>query len=290
MSPLPHFWRRKKEQLLENFVLTLYLLAFPRHLCSLGQWSMVYMLFGTDVLLTQLLASMGLWPFVLSWCLANSLVERGSCRLAAWTRRFLSAGCEETRAALSHGWQQRWASCHVAAGVRGWGRTVLKVLHCCYSWDVWFVWRKRWAELLGDGKQSLLLISSSASRWGRLNQALKLCDFFQCTVPRFVLYSLNNHCLKQWLWHNLCYSLGVLKVWEVATAACVYSQPVPFEPVESEEEASEHSLTHCMLVPERNEIVTVSVEHNIVFYDAQTLQLRKQVTTLSLSFPLLSVF
>lgn len=69
----------------------------------------------------------------------------------------------------------------------------------------------------------------------------------------------------------------------------MYTQPVPFEPVESEEEASEHSLTHCMLVPERNEIVTVSVEHNIVLYDAQTLQLRKQVTTLSLSFPFISI-
>lgn len=82
---------------------------------------------------------------------------------------------------------------------------------------------------------------------------------------------------KQGLHFLTAGSKGVLKVWEVATAACVYSQPVPFEPVESEEEASEHSLTHCMLVPERNEIVTVSVEHNIVFYDAQTLQLRKQL-------------
>uniref|UniRef100_A0A8C3M008 Transducin beta like 3 n=1 Tax=Chrysolophus pictus TaxID=9089 RepID=A0A8C3M008_CHRPC len=82
---------------------------------------------------------------------------------------------------------------------------------------------------------------------------------------------------KQGLHFLTAGSKGVLKIWEVATAACVYTQPVPFEPVESEEEASEHSLTHCMLVPERNEIVTVSVEHNIVLYDAQTLQLRKQL-------------
>ncbi|KFO77110.1 Transducin beta-like 3, partial [Cuculus canorus] len=69
-------------------------------------------------------------------------------------------------------------------------------------------------------------------------------------------------------------SKGVLKVWEVATAACVYTQPVPFE---LKEEASERSLTQCMLVPARNEVVTVSVEHNIILYDAQTLQLRKQL-------------
>ncbi|NXG34531.1 TBL3 protein, partial [Dromaius novaehollandiae] len=71
-------------------------------------------------------------------------------------------------------------------------------------------------------------------------------------------------------------SKGILKIWEVATAACVFTQAVPFEPVESKEEASERSLTHCMLVPGRNEVVTVSMEHNIVLYDAQTLQLRKQ--------------
>ncbi|KAM9372396.1 transducin beta-like protein 3 [Phaethornis superciliosus] len=69
-------------------------------------------------------------------------------------------------------------------------------------------------------------------------------------------------------------SKGILKVWEAATAACVHSQPVPFE---LKEEMSEHSLTQCLLVPARNQIITVSVEHNIVFYDAQTLQLRKQL-------------
>ncbi|NXL42572.1 TBL3 protein, partial [Podilymbus podiceps] len=79
---------------------------------------------------------------------------------------------------------------------------------------------------------------------------------------------------KQGLHFVTAGSKGILKVWEVATAACVYTQPVPFE---SKEEASERSLTQCMLVPERNEIVTVSVEHNIVLYDAQTLQLRKQL-------------
>ncbi|KFV15910.1 Transducin beta-like 3, partial [Pterocles gutturalis] len=79
---------------------------------------------------------------------------------------------------------------------------------------------------------------------------------------------------KQGLHFVTAGSKGVLKVWEVATAACVHTQPVPFE---SKEEASERSLTQCMFVPARNEIVTVSVEHNIVFYDAQTLQLRKQL-------------
>lgn len=76
---------------------------------------------------------------------------------------------------------------------------------------------------------------------------------------------------------------GILRVWDVATAACVHTQPVPFA---LREEPSERSLSQCQFVPARNEILTVSVEHNIVFYDAQTLQLRKQVTALSLPFPL----
>ncbi|XP_054246864.1 transducin beta-like protein 3 [Indicator indicator] len=79
---------------------------------------------------------------------------------------------------------------------------------------------------------------------------------------------------KQGLHFVTAGSKGVLKVWEAATAACVYTQAVPFE---LKEEASEHSLTQCMLVPGRKEIVTVSVEHNIVLYDAQTLQLKKQL-------------
>uniref|UniRef100_A0A8B9M6F0 Transducin beta like 3 n=1 Tax=Accipiter nisus TaxID=211598 RepID=A0A8B9M6F0_9AVES len=89
------------------------------------------------------------------------------------------------------------------------------------------------------------------------------------TVP---VYEVKLHFIYSF--EILCLGHGILKVWEVATAACVYTQPVPFE---LKEEASERSLTQCMLVPERNEIVTVSVEHNIVFYDAQTLQLRKQL-------------
>lgn len=76
---------------------------------------------------------------------------------------------------------------------------------------------------------------------------------------------------------------GILRVWDVATAACVHTQPVPFA---LQDEPSERSLSQCQFVPARNEILTVSVEHNIIFYDAQTLQLRKQVTTLSLPFPL----
>lgn len=75
---------------------------------------------------------------------------------------------------------------------------------------------------------------------------------------------------------------GILRVWEVATAACVHTQPVPFA---LQEEPSERSLSQCQFVPARNELLTVSMEHNIVFYDAQTLQLRKQVTALSLLVP-----
>ncbi|KAL2299100.1 hypothetical protein Nmel_014716 [Mimus melanotis] len=66
----------------------------------------------------------------------------------------------------------------------------------------------------------------------------------------------------------------ILRVWEVATAACVHTQPVPFV---LQEEPSERSLSQCQFVPARNEILTVSMEHNIIFYDAQTLQLRKQL-------------
>ncbi|XP_036248725.1 transducin beta-like protein 3 [Molothrus ater] len=79
---------------------------------------------------------------------------------------------------------------------------------------------------------------------------------------------------KQGLHFVTAGSKGILRVWEVATAACVHSQAVPFA---LREEPSERSLSQCQFVPARNEILTVSMEHNILFYDAQSLQLRKQL-------------
>ncbi|KFW84515.1 Transducin beta-like 3, partial [Manacus vitellinus] len=78
---------------------------------------------------------------------------------------------------------------------------------------------------------------------------------------------------KQGLHFVTAGSKGILRVWEVASAGCVYSQPVPFAP---REEPSERSLCQCLWVPARGELLTVSLEHNIMFYEAQTLQLRKQ--------------
>ncbi|XP_069503403.1 transducin beta-like protein 3 [Ambystoma mexicanum] len=69
---------------------------------------------------------------------------------------------------------------------------------------------------------------------------------------------------------------GILRVWEAATAQCVYTQTVPHKPRDLEGEAGEHSLTFCTLVPSQQAIATVNVEHNIMIYDLQTLHLRKQ--------------
>ncbi|XP_075421861.1 transducin beta-like protein 3 isoform X2 [Ascaphus truei] len=72
-------------------------------------------------------------------------------------------------------------------------------------------------------------------------------------------------------------SKGILRVWDAASATCVYSQALSHTTNGvSEEEANEHSLTHCLLLPNQQEVVTVTVEHNIVLYDLQKLQLKKQ--------------
>ncbi|XP_030067433.1 transducin beta-like protein 3 [Microcaecilia unicolor] len=72
-------------------------------------------------------------------------------------------------------------------------------------------------------------------------------------------------------------SKGILRIWDAETAICVYTQTLPYPlPKSAEENASEHSLTHCLLVPTRSEIAAVTVEHNILLYDLQTMQLRKQ--------------
>ncbi|KAM3916149.1 transducin beta-like protein 3 [Leptodactylus fuscus] len=72
-------------------------------------------------------------------------------------------------------------------------------------------------------------------------------------------------------------SKGILQVWDAATSRCVYTQKLPHTSQKSsEEEADEHSLTHCLLLPNQEEIVTVSAEHSIIIYDLHNLEMKKQ--------------
>ncbi|XP_063790993.1 transducin beta-like protein 3 [Pseudophryne corroboree] len=72
-------------------------------------------------------------------------------------------------------------------------------------------------------------------------------------------------------------SKGIVQVWDAATSKCVFSQTLPHTSKKvSEEESDEHSLIHCLLLPNLQEIVTVTAEHNIVMYDLHKLQLKKQ--------------
>ncbi|KAM8961647.1 transducin beta-like protein 3 [Pelodytes ibericus] len=72
-------------------------------------------------------------------------------------------------------------------------------------------------------------------------------------------------------------SKGILRVWDAVSAKCVHSQTLPHHTEKvSDEEANEHSLTHCLLLPNQSEVLTVTVEHNILIYDLQNLDLKKQ--------------
>lgn len=72
-------------------------------------------------------------------------------------------------------------------------------------------------------------------------------------------------------------SKGILRVWDAATARCVYTQELPhIGQKASGEDADEHSLTHCLLVDSLEEIVTVNAEHSIVMYDLHNLDVKKQ--------------
>uniref|UniRef100_A0A8C5QET0 Transducin beta like 3 n=1 Tax=Leptobrachium leishanense TaxID=445787 RepID=A0A8C5QET0_9ANUR len=72
-------------------------------------------------------------------------------------------------------------------------------------------------------------------------------------------------------------SKGVLRVWNAASGKCVHSQTLPHSAARAtDEEASEHSLTHCLLLSDQREVITVTAEHNILTYDLQNLELKKQ--------------
>ncbi|XP_053132239.1 transducin beta-like protein 3 [Hemicordylus capensis] len=72
-------------------------------------------------------------------------------------------------------------------------------------------------------------------------------------------------------------SKGIIRIWDAFSTTCVHSQSLPHLPEASKEEGSgEHRLVHCVLVPGKSEIVTVNADQNIVLYDAETLEPRKQ--------------
>ncbi|XP_069838180.1 transducin beta-like protein 3 [Dendropsophus ebraccatus] len=72
-------------------------------------------------------------------------------------------------------------------------------------------------------------------------------------------------------------SKGILQVWDAVTSRCLYTQKLPHTSQKSsDEEGDEHSLTHCLLLPNQEEIVTVNAEHSIIMYDLHNLDLKKQ--------------
>ncbi|XP_056389510.1 transducin beta-like protein 3 [Hyla sarda] len=72
-------------------------------------------------------------------------------------------------------------------------------------------------------------------------------------------------------------SKGILRVWDSVTSKCLYAQKLPHTSQKSsEDEGDEHSLTHCLLLPNQEEILTVNAEHSIIIYDLHNLDLKKQ--------------
>ncbi|XP_051878001.1 transducin beta-like protein 3 [Pristis pectinata] len=72
-------------------------------------------------------------------------------------------------------------------------------------------------------------------------------------------------------------SKGILRIWEANSGKCIYSQHVPGKPKkETEDDADEQSLTHCMLILATRKLTTVTAEHNILTYDLCTLKLERQ--------------
>uniref|UniRef100_A0A1A7X6D7 Transducin (Beta)-like 3 n=1 Tax=Iconisemion striatum TaxID=60296 RepID=A0A1A7X6D7_9TELE len=74
-------------------------------------------------------------------------------------------------------------------------------------------------------------------------------------------------------------SKGVLRVWEASTACCVYTQTISSTSIlatEEDEENNPHGLTYLFHLPTSNRLVTVTAEHNILFYQLPGLTPQQQ--------------
>lgn len=61
---------------------------------------------------------------------------------------------------------------------------------------------------------------------------------------------------------------GILRVWEAASGQCVYTQP--------QMSGLRQELTHCTLARAAGLLLTVTADHNLLLYEARSLQLQKQ--------------
>lgn len=75
-------------------------------------------------------------------------------------------------------------------------------------------------------------------------------------------------------------SLGVLRVWESSSARCVFTQSLPNAEVSRavQEDGNPLSLLYCLFLPLCNRLVTVTAEHNILFYQLPSLTVQQQVS------------
>nr|XP_054606507.1 transducin beta-like protein 3 [Nothobranchius furzeri] len=74
-------------------------------------------------------------------------------------------------------------------------------------------------------------------------------------------------------------SKGVLRVWEASTARCVYTQTLLSTSIpvaEEDEENNPRGLTYLFHLPTSNRLVTVTAEHNILFYQLPGLTTQQQ--------------
>ena len=63
---------------------------------------------------------------------------------------------------------------------------------------------------------------------------------------------------------------GILRVWEAASGQCVHAQPRLPGPGQE--------LTHCALARAAGLLLSVTADHNLLLYEARSLQLQKQVS------------
>lgn len=62
-------------------------------------------------------------------------------------------------------------------------------------------------------------------------------------------------------------------MWEAASGQCVYTQP--------QMSGLRQELTHCTLARAAGLLLTVTADHNLLLYEARSLQLQKQVSICS---------
>ncbi|XP_003417726.1 transducin beta-like protein 3 isoform X1 [Loxodonta africana] len=155
------------------------------------------------------------------------------------------------------------------AAIRVWSlqdQSCLAVLTAHYSVVTSLVFSADGHTMLSSGRDKICIVWDLQS-----HQAMRTVPVFESVEAAVLLpeeLALELGVKSPGLYFLTAGNQGMLRVWDAASGQCVYTQPQLTGPGQE--------LTHCTLARTGGLLLSVTADHNLMLYEARSLQLHKQ--------------